>query len=77
VDQYLRTFQWNKVKYRADKAIAELIDSLQKVSPPTPCFHPGSYGLQEVGAIENDVKAKFNQYTQTKTNLAASQRRQT
>ena len=31
VDQYLRTFQWNKVKYRADKPIAELIDSLQKV----------------------------------------------
>jgi len=32
VDQYLRTFQWNKVKYRADKPIADLIDSLQKVS---------------------------------------------
>jgi V-type H+-transporting ATPase subunit C len=31
VDQYLRTFQWNKVKYRADKPIADLIDSLQKV----------------------------------------------
>ena len=31
VDQYLRTFQWNKVKYRAEKSIADLIDSLQKV----------------------------------------------
>jgi V-type H+-transporting ATPase subunit C len=31
VDQYLRTFQWNKVKYRADKPLAELIDLLQKV----------------------------------------------
>ena len=31
VDQYLRTFQWNKVKYRADKPIADLIDSLQRV----------------------------------------------
>jgi len=31
VDQYLRSFQWNKVKYRADKTIADLIDSLQKV----------------------------------------------
>lgn len=30
-DQYLRTFSWNKVKYRADKPLAELIDSLQKV----------------------------------------------
>jgi V-type H+-transporting ATPase subunit C len=33
VDQYLRTFQWNKVKYRADKPLAELIDLLQKVRP--------------------------------------------
>lgn len=30
-DQYLRTFQWNKVKYRADKSLLELIDLLQKV----------------------------------------------
>ena len=30
-DQYLRSFTWNKVKYRADKPLAELIDSLQKV----------------------------------------------
>ncbi|KAF2762019.1 vacuolar ATP synthase subunit C 1 [Pseudovirgaria hyperparasitica] len=61
VDQYLRSFQWNKVKYRADKSISELIDSLHK----------------EVASIDNDVKAKFNQYNQVKTNLAASQRRQT
>lgn len=31
VDQYLRTFSWNKVKYRADKSLSELIDLLQKV----------------------------------------------
>lgn len=40
VDQYLRTFQWNKIKYRADKPIADLIDSLQKVPvcrPPPAC----------------------------------------
>jgi V-type H+-transporting ATPase subunit C len=36
VDQYLRSFQWNKIKYRADKPIADLIDSLQKVRPPLP-----------------------------------------
>ena len=35
-DQYLRTFAWNKVKYRADKPLAELIDSLQKVSEALP-----------------------------------------
>ena len=33
VDQYLRTFTWNKVKYRADKSLGELIDLLQKVCP--------------------------------------------
>jgi V-type H+-transporting ATPase subunit C len=31
VDQYLRSFSWNKVKYRADKSVGELIDLLQKV----------------------------------------------
>lgn len=31
-DQYIKTFTWNKVIYRADKPLAELIDSLQKVS---------------------------------------------
>jgi V-type H+-transporting ATPase subunit C len=31
VDQYLRSFQWNKVKYRADKSIADIVDLLQKV----------------------------------------------
>ena len=31
MEQYLRTFNWNKVKYRADKPIAELMDLLQKV----------------------------------------------
>ncbi|KAJ9668614.1 Vacuolar ATP synthase subunit C [Coniosporium apollinis] len=61
VDQYLRSFSWNKVKYRVDKPIAELIDALQR----------------EVTGIGNDVKAKFNQYNTVKTNLAASQRKQT
>jgi len=31
VDHYLGSFQWNKVKYRAEKPIGELIDILQKV----------------------------------------------
>ncbi|EMD01299.1 hypothetical protein BAUCODRAFT_144837 [Baudoinia panamericana UAMH 10762] len=58
VDTYLQSFQWNKVKYRADKPLAELIDTLQK----------------EVAAVDNDVKAKFSQYNQTKTSLAQLQR---
>jgi len=32
---------------------------------------------QELNAIDNDVKSKFAQYNQIKTNLTASQRRQT
>lgn len=31
VDQYLKHFSWNKVKYRSDKAINELMESLKKV----------------------------------------------
>lgn len=31
VEQYLKTFHWNKVKYRADKPLGEIIDTLQKV----------------------------------------------
>ncbi|EDO00519.1 hypothetical protein SS1G_14389 [Sclerotinia sclerotiorum 1980 UF-70] len=60
-DQYLRTFSWNKVKYRADKPLAELIDSLQK----------------ELVSIDNDVKGKMTQYNQVKTNLTTLQRKQT
>ncbi|KAK3051673.1 Vacuolar ATP synthase subunit C [Extremus antarcticus] len=61
VENYLQAFSWNKVKYRADKPIAELIDTLQK----------------ELAAVDNDVKQKFNQYNTTKTNLASLARSQT
>ena len=32
LDQYLKSFSWNKVKYRADKPIGELVDLFQKVA---------------------------------------------
>ncbi|KAI1840981.1 hypothetical protein JX265_010453 [Neoarthrinium moseri] len=60
-ENYLRTFSWNKVRYRADKPIGELVDNLQK----------------ELVTIDNDVKGKFNQYTSVKTNFATLQRKQT
>lgn len=41
VDQYLRTFSWNKVKYRADKPLGEIIDLLQKVRITEP-IHTGA-----------------------------------
>ncbi|KAI1764042.1 ATPase, V1 complex, subunit C [Hypoxylon sp. FL1150] len=60
-DQYLRTFSWNKVRYRADRPVGELVDILQK----------------ELATVDNDVKGKFNQYNQVKSNLAVLQRKQT
>ena len=30
-ERYLKTFHWNKVKYRADKSLGEIIDTLSKV----------------------------------------------
>jgi len=60
-DRYLQSFQWNKVRYRADRPLGELIENLQK----------------ELQNIDNDVKAKFVQYTNVKSNLAALQRKQT
>ncbi|KAI9665227.1 MAG: Vacuolar ATP synthase subunit C [Trizodia sp. TS-e1964] len=60
VDHYLRSFSWNKVKYRADKALSEIIDTLQK----------------EIVSIDSDMKNKFNQYNQLRTNLAALRKKQ-
>ncbi|KAL8947629.1 MAG: hypothetical protein Q9222_006116, partial [Ikaeria aurantiellina] len=60
-EQYLKTFHWNKVKYRADKPLGEIISTLQK----------------EIASIDNQVRDKYNSYNQVKTNLATLQRRQT
>jgi V-type H+-transporting ATPase subunit C len=30
-DQYVGSFSWNKIRYRADKSLGELIDTLRKV----------------------------------------------
>ncbi|KAK8144762.1 Vacuolar ATP synthase subunit C [Beauveria asiatica] len=62
-DHYLSNFNWNKVRYRSDKPLSELIDTLQKVA-------------RELVTVDNDVKTKFNQYNAVKTNLASLQRRQ-
>ncbi|KAI1153232.1 vacuolar ATP synthase-like protein subunit C 1 [Nemania diffusa] len=59
-DQYLRSFTWNTVRYRADKPVGELVSGLQK----------------DLVTIDNDVKGKLNQYNQVKTNLATLQRKQ-
>ncbi|KAI0447048.1 vacuolar ATP synthase-like protein subunit C 1 [Xylaria telfairii] len=60
-DQYLRSFVWNKVRYRADLPVGELVSRLQK----------------DLVTADNDVKGKLNQYNQVKTNFTALQRKQT
>jgi len=60
-DDYLRGFSWNKVKYRSDKSIAQLLESLHK----------------EVVSLDADVKEKFSAYQQVKSALLTVQRKQT
>ncbi|OBT51084.1 hypothetical protein VE04_07987 [Pseudogymnoascus sp. 24MN13] len=60
-DQYLGNFTWNTVKYRSDKPLRELIDSLQK----------------DLLSVDNDVKSKYTQYNSIKTTLTTLQRKQT
>ncbi|KAF5620962.1 v-type H+-transporting ATPase subunit C [Fusarium sp. NRRL 25303] len=77
-DQYVSTFSWNKIRYRADKSLAELISTLQKARSSTnlsPKLQLTCH--QELANVDTDVKTKFNQYNSVKTNLAALQRRQT
>ncbi|KAG8533430.1 uncharacterized protein KY384_002213 [Bacidia gigantensis] len=59
-DAYLKSFHWNKVKYRADKPLGELVDTFQK----------------EIQSIDNDVRNKYNQYNQLKTSLANLEKKQ-
>ncbi|KAK9474787.1 uncharacterized protein V1510DRAFT_410664 [Dipodascopsis tothii] len=61
VETYLKSFQWNNAKYRVDKPIAELIDTLSK----------------EVFALDNDLKTSYTNYVLAKSNLAAVERKQT
>ncbi|KAJ8120081.1 hypothetical protein ONZ43_g3119 [Nemania bipapillata] len=59
-DQYLRSFTWNTVRYRADKPVGELVSGLQK----------------DLATIDNDIKGKINQHNQVKSNLVGLQRKQ-
>lgn len=79
VDQYLRTFSWNKVKYRADKSLSELIDLLSKVRVivVSLMWLGMLMRLQEAASIDNDIRFKYSQYNQIKNTLATLQRKQT
>lgn len=61
MDAYIKGFQWNSMKYRTDKTLRELCDTIS----------------QEVGNIDTLMKQKLQQYTQVKTQLGAMQRKNT
>jgi len=61
VDTYLSSFQWNRIKYRSDKPIAELSEVLER----------------DISGIDNDVRGKLNQYTASRTALSTANRGQT
>ncbi|CAG8483112.1 6171_t:CDS:10 [Diversispora eburnea] len=61
VDQYLKTFQWDTMKFRADKSMQEIAEILN----------------QEVTRIDNTMKSKLSSYNQVKGNLQALERKQT
>ena len=80
MDQYLQTYSWNKVKYRIDKPMAEIVDSLRKVSGSMAIvlLAPGSSRrtTQELAGIDTDVRNKFSQYNTNKNSLVGAQRKQ-
>ncbi|KAJ3070092.1 hypothetical protein HDU98_006854 [Podochytrium sp. JEL0797] len=61
IDQYLKSLQWNTMKYRTDKSLRELTDLIG----------------QEVNSIETLMKNKMQSYSTIKTSLSGMQRKQT
>ncbi|KAF3939501.1 hypothetical protein ABW19_dt0207304 [Dactylella cylindrospora] len=57
---YLESFSWNKVKYRSDRPIPDLVNVLKS----------------EIQSLDEDIKSKFSAYQSVKTNLQTLQRRQ-
>ncbi|ORX52048.1 ATPase, V1 complex, subunit C [Hesseltinella vesiculosa] len=60
MDDYVRNFQWNTMKYRTDKSLQETTATLS----------------QEVNAIDTIMKTKLNTYTLNKNSLQTLQRKQ-
>jgi V-type H+-transporting ATPase subunit C len=61
IHAYLETFNWNTMKYRSDKTLKELVDSIQ----------------QEVNSIDTVMKSKLQAYTTTKNSLITVARKTT
>lgn len=61
IDNYLKSFQWNSMKYRTDKSLKELLETL----------------THEINSIDTLMKTKIQNYTTIKTQLTGMQRKQT
>lgn len=59
VSSYLKNYTWNVGKYRTDKTVGELMDTLNR----------------EGASLEHDLRTKFNQYNSVKGQLQQFQRR--
>jgi len=59
--EFIQNFSWDKVRYRPERPIGELIDILHK----------------ELAVVDNDVKGKFGQYQAVKNSLAAIEKKRT
>jgi len=61
VESYVKSFQWNTMKYRTDKSLSETADTITR----------------EITSIENLMKFKMASYNQLKGNLTNLERKQT
>ncbi|CAG8478883.1 9065_t:CDS:10, partial [Acaulospora morrowiae] len=61
IDQYLKTFQWDAMKFRAEKSLQEIAQTLNK----------------NVSDIDTAMKSRLASYSQAKTNLQVLERKQT
>lgn len=60
-ESYVKSFSWSTNKYRIDKPLPELVDSLAK----------------DTFALDNDVRSSYSNYSAAKTSLTAAERKQT
>ncbi|EPZ31995.1 ATPase, V1 complex, subunit C [Rozella allomycis CSF55] len=60
-DQYIRSFQWNTMKYRQDKPIKDICEVM----------------VQEMTQLDNLIRSKMTSYNQVKASFGTFERKQT
>ena len=63
---YLKSFHWNKVKYRVDKPLSELIDTLQKVVSPEVSQKNGLRIYRKLRALTTMSKSNITNITNSR-----------